>query len=162
MEQFNRLTLPFAQLLEKLPLPVTRRFQKARERLDATIYRIIEERRRSFEATGEDRGDLLSMLLAARDEEGDGTGMTDEQLRDGAMTIFLAGHETTANALTWTWYLLSQHPNIEAKFHAEIDEVLNGRVAHGGRLSALALHRDGLCRNDATCIRLPGSSGGAR
>jgi cytochrome P450 len=128
MEQFNRLTLPFAQLLEKLPLPVTRKFQKARERLDVTIYRIIEERRRSFEATGEDRGDLLSMLLAARDEEGDGTGMTDEQLRDEAMTIFLAGHETTANALTWTWYLLAQHPDIEAKFHAEIDEVLNGRL----------------------------------
>jgi cytochrome P450 len=119
---FNRLTLPFAQLLERLPLPATRRFQKARERLDATIYRIIDERR----ASGEDRGDLLSMLIAARDEEGDGSGMTDEQLRDEAMTIFLAGHETTANALTWTWYLLSQHPDIEARFHAEVDEVLKG------------------------------------
>ena len=119
---FNRLTLPFAQLLERLPLPATRRFQKARERLDATIYRIIDERR----AGGEDRGDLLSMLIAARDEEGDGSGMTDEQLRDEAMTIFLAGHETTANALTWTWYLLSQHPEIEARFHAEVDEVLKG------------------------------------
>ncbi len=128
MELFNRLTLPFAQLLERLPLPATRKFQRARERLDTTIYRIIEERRRSFEATGEDRGDLLSMLLAARDEEGDGTGMTDEQLRDEAMTIFLAGHETTANALTWTWYLLAQNPDIEAKLHAEIDEVLNGRL----------------------------------
>jgi cytochrome P450 len=106
MTQFNRLTLPFAQWLEKLPLPATRKFQQARARLDATIYRMIAERRRSFEASGEDRGDLLSMLLAARDTEGDGTGMTDEQLRDEAMTIFLAGHETTANALTWTWYLL--------------------------------------------------------
>jgi cytochrome P450 len=121
-ELFNRLTLPFAQLLERLPLPASRRFQKARERLDATIYRIINERR----ASGEDRGDLLSMLIAARDEEGDGSGMTDEQLRDEAMTIFLAGHETTANALTWTWYLLSQHPEIEARFHAEVDEVLKG------------------------------------
>ncbi len=121
-ELFNRLTLPFAQLLERLPLPATRRFQKARERLDATIYRIIDERR----ASGADRGDLLSMLIAVRDEEGDGTGMTDEQLRDEAMTIFLAGHETTANALTWTWYLLSQHPDIEARFHAEVDEVLKG------------------------------------
>lgn len=121
-ELFNRLTLPFAQLLERLPLPATRRFQKARERLDATIYRIIDERR----ASGEDRGDLLSMLIAARDEEGDGSGMTDEQLRDEAMTIFLAGHETTANALTWTWYLLSQHPDIEARFHAEVAEVLKG------------------------------------
>jgi cytochrome P450 len=121
-ELFNRLTLPFAQLLERLPLPATRRFQKARERLDSTIYRIINERR----ASEEDRGDLLSMLIAARDEEGDGSGMTDEQLRDEAMTIFLAGHETTANALTWTWYLLSQHPDIEARFHAEVDEVLKG------------------------------------
>jgi cytochrome P450 len=119
---FNRLSLPFAQLLDRLPLPATRRFQKARGRLDATIYRIINERR----ASGEDRGDLLSMLIAARDEEGDGTGMTDEQLRDEAMTIFLAGHETTANALTWTWYLLSQHPEVEAKFHAEVDEALKG------------------------------------
>lgn len=121
---FNRLTLPFAQLLERLPLPATRRFQKARERLDATIYRMINERRASVE----DRGDLLSMLIQARDEEGDGSGMTDLQLRDEAMTIFLAGHETTANALTWTWYLLSQHPEIEARFHAEVDDVLKGRL----------------------------------
>jgi cytochrome P450 len=124
MALFNRVTLPFSQYLEKLPLPATRRFQKARQRLDATIYRIIDERRRS----GEDRGDLLSMLIQARDEEGDGTGMTDEQLRDEAMTIFLAGHETTANALTWTWYLLSQNPEVETKLHAEIDELLNGRL----------------------------------
>jgi cytochrome P450 len=123
-ELFNSLTLPFAQLLERLPLPATRRFQKARERLDSTIYRIINERR----ASGEDRGDLLSMLIAARDEEGDGSGMTDEQLRDEAMTIFLAGHETTANALTWTWYLLSQHPEIEARFHAEVGGVLKGEL----------------------------------
>ncbi|HEY6402446.1 MAG TPA: cytochrome P450, partial [Blastocatellia bacterium] len=121
---FNRLTLPFSELLERLPLPATRRFQKARERLDATIYRIINERRES----GEDRGDLLSMLIQARDEEGDGSGMTDEQLRDESMTIFLAGHETTANALTWTWYLLSQHPEIEARFHSEVDEVLKGAL----------------------------------
>jgi cytochrome P450 len=121
---FNTLTLPFRQLLERLPLPASKRFLKARERLDATIYRIINERR----ASGEDRGDLLSMLIAARDEEGDGSGMTDEQLRDEAMTIFLAGHETTANALTWTWYLLSQHPEIEARFHAEVDEALKGAL----------------------------------
>lgn len=119
---FNRVSLPFAQWLDRLPLPATKRFQKARQRLDSTIYRIINERR----AAAVDRGDLLSMLIAARDDEGDGTGMTDEQLRDEAMTIFLAGHETTANALTWTWYLLSQHPEVEARFHAEVDEVLKG------------------------------------
>lgn len=128
MAQFNNLMLPFAQLLERLPLPSMRKFQQARERLDATIYRMIEERRRSGEGQLEERGDLLSMLIAARDEEGDGTGMTDEQLRDEAMTIFLAGHETTANALTWTWYLLSQHPAVEAELQAEVDAVLNGRL----------------------------------
>ncbi len=123
-ELFNRLTLPFSQLVERLPLPATKRFQRARERLDATVYRIIDERRTS----GRDHGDLLSMLIQARDEEGDGGGMTDEQLRDEAMTILLAGHETTANALAWTWYLLSQHPEVEAGFHAEVDEVLGGRL----------------------------------
>jgi cytochrome P450 len=122
LHEFNRMSLPFARLLARLPLPAKRRFREARERLDSTIYRMINERR----ASGEDRGDLLSMLIQARDEEGDGTGMTDKQLRDEAMTIFLAGHETTANALTWTWYLLSQHPEIEARFHAEVDDVLKG------------------------------------
>lgn len=125
MAMFNYLTLPFAQLLEKLPIPAMKRFKAARQRLDETIYRIIRQRRES----GEDRGDLLSMLIQARDTEGDGTGMTDLQLRDEAMTIFLAGHETTANALTWTWYLLSQNPEVEAKFHAEVDAVLSGRTA---------------------------------
>ena len=125
MKLFNYLTLPFSQLLERLPIPAMKRFKQARQRLDETIYRIIRERRES----GEDRGDLLSMLIQARDTEGDGTGMTDEQLRDEAMTIFLAGHETTANALAWTWYLLSQNPDAEAKFHAEVDGVLGGRTA---------------------------------
>lgn len=117
---FNAMMLPFSELLEKLPLPQKRRFERAKERLDTTIYRMIEERRRS----GKDHGDLLSMLLNARDEEGDGAGMTDRQVRDEALTIFLAGHETTANAMTWTWYLLSEHPEVEAKLHAEIDSVL--------------------------------------
>jgi cytochrome P450 len=123
MELFDMLLMPFSELLEKLPLPHVRRFKRAKERLDSTIYRIIAERRRS----GEDRGDLLSMLLSARDEEGDGGQMSDLQVRDEVMTIFLAGHETTANALTWTWYLLSQNPQVEAKLHEEIDAVLQGR-----------------------------------
>ena len=123
MQLFGRVTLPFTELLDKLPLPSNRRFQKARERLDATIYRIINERRKDRE----DRGDLLSMLLLAQDE-GDGSGMSDLQVRDEAMTLFLAGHETTANALTWSWYLLSQHSEPEARMHAEVDEALEGRV----------------------------------
>jgi len=124
MELFNTITIPFFELLQRLPLPQLRRFEKARDKLDKIVFRMIEERRSS----GEDRGDLLSMLLLAQDEEGDGGQMTDAQLRDELMTIFLAGHETTANALTWTWYLLSQNPDAEAKLHAEIDEVLGGRL----------------------------------
>jgi cytochrome P450 len=124
MDLFNTITVPFFDLLQKLPLPQFRRFDNAKLRLDTIIYRLIEERRRS----GKDRGDLLSMLLLAQDTEGDGGQMTDAQLRDELMTIFLAGHETTANALTWTWYLLSQNPKVEAKLHAEIDEVLEGRL----------------------------------
>jgi cytochrome P450 len=134
MSMFNRFTLPFGPLLAKLPMPANKRFKLARERLDATIYRLIDERRRS----GEDCGDLLSMLIQARDEEGDGTGMTDLQLRDEAMTIFLAGHETTANALTWTWYLISQHPEVEERFFSEVDEVLNGRLPAAEDYSRLA------------------------
>jgi cytochrome P450 len=118
------LTLPFAQTMERLLFRRFGRFKDARARLDSTIYRIIEERR----ATGCDRGDLLSMLLMARDEEGDGRGLTDLQVRDEAMTLFLAGHETTANALTWTWYLLSQHTEVERKLHSELDQVLGGRL----------------------------------
>jgi cytochrome P450 len=124
MDLFNQLTIPFFDLLQKLPLPSSRRFQEARARLDTIIYRLINDRRRS----GEDHGDLLSMLLLAQDEEGSGQ-MTDEQVRDEAITIFLAGHETTANALTWAWYLLSQNPAAEAKLHLEVDEVLGRRLA---------------------------------
>ena len=114
LEHFN-LLLPFSELLEYLPLPATLRFRRARRRLDATIYRLVEERR----ASGADRGDLLSMLLAARDD--DGSAMSDEQLRDEAMTLFLAGHETTAVLLSWAWWLLAHHPDVERALHAEVD-----------------------------------------
>lgn len=125
LELFNRLfTLPFGELLEKLPIPANRRFARARNRLDTTIARLIAERRRD---PGE-RADLLTLLLLAQDTEGDGGGMNDAQLRDEAMTIFLAGHETTANALTWTWYLLSQNPDVEKRFHEEVDSVLGARL----------------------------------
>ena len=145
-ESFNfGFYMPFGALIERLPFPATLRFRRARARLDATIYRLIAERRRS----GTDRGDLLSMLLLAQDTEGDGGGMTDLQLRDEAMTIFLAGHETTANALTWTWYLLSQHPDVEARMHAEIDSALGGRLPSADDLPAAALHANGAGRVDA-------------
>jgi cytochrome P450 len=125
MNGFNRLLLPFSEYFDALPLPGNRRRQAAAARLDATVYRMIAERR----ASGEERDDLLSLLLRARDDEGDGTGMSDKQLRDEALTIFLAGHETTANALTWTWYLLSQNPEAARRMYDEIRTALGGRLA---------------------------------
>jgi cytochrome P450 len=95
-----------------VPTPSNLRYSRAIEQLDTLIYRIIDQRRSS----GKDTGDLLSLLLMDRDED-DGTQMTNQQLRDEAMTLFLAGHETTANALTWTCFLLSGHPDVEAKLH---------------------------------------------
>jgi cytochrome P450 len=103
----------------RLPTPSNLRFRRAMNRLDQIIFSIIAERR----ASGADRGDLLSMLLHAQDED-DGRRMTDRQLRDEAMTLFMAGHETTANTLAWTWMLLAQNPAVEAKLHDELDAVL--------------------------------------
>jgi cytochrome P450 len=123
LKMFHLLMYPFAEVLEKLPLPMVRRYERMRLRLDSTIYRIINERRKS----GVDRHDLLSMLLLAQDED-DGQKMTDAQVRDEAMTLFLAGHETTANALSWTFYLLSQNPVAEANLHAELDEIIGSRA----------------------------------
>jgi cytochrome P450 len=121
-EMFRNLLLPFSQYLDKIPvLPSVRKFHRARKRLDETIYRLIAERR----ASGEDKGDLLSMLLAAQE---DGSGMSDKQVRDESLTLFVAGHETTATALTWSWYLLSQNPDVETKFHEELSSVLGGRL----------------------------------
>lgn len=134
---FPRFMIPFFSLIAKLPLPSNRRADAARRLLDTVIYRIIQERR----ASGTDQGDLLSLLLTARDEEGDGSGMTDQQLRDEVMTIILAGHETTANAMTWTWYLLSQHPTVEAQLHAELDTVLGGRLPTVADVPQLAYTR---------------------
>lgn len=117
--RFNRLF----PLPDWLPLPENRRTHRAMATLNRVIQGFIDERRR----TGEDRGDLLSMLMAAQDDE-NGGGMSDKQLHDEAMTVFGAGHETTSGALTWTFYLLSQHPEVEAALHAEIDRVLAGRA----------------------------------
>lgn len=119
------LLLPGSQYLQHLPLPVTRRYARAGKLLEQMIYRIIRERR----ASGVESGDLLSMLMRARDAEGDGSGMSDKQVRDEALTLFLAGHETTATGLAWTWYLLSRNPDAEQRMHEEIDTVLSGRRA---------------------------------
>ena len=124
MEAFRKLGLsPLGELVERLPLPIHKRLRRARERLDKVVYRIIDDHR----SQGIDQGDLLSMLLMARDEEGN--AMDDQQLRDEVMTLFLAGHETTSNALTWTWYLLAQNPEAREKVQQEVDTVLAGRPA---------------------------------
>src|ERR1700681_3606177 len=120
---FDTLLLPFSEWIQKLPLPPVLRFERARDRLDSIVYGLIAERR----ASGKDAGDLLSMLLLAQDEENDGR-MTDKQVRDEALTLLIAGHETTANALTWTWYLLSQNLAAEARMHEELERVLAGRL----------------------------------
>jgi cytochrome P450 len=106
----------------RLPTPGHYRYFNAVREIDKIIYRIIGERR----ASGSDEGDLLSMLLQAQDE--DGSQMSDAQLRDEVMTLFLAGHETTALALSWSWYLLAMHPEAERRFHAELADVLGGRT----------------------------------
>jgi cytochrome P450 len=106
-----------------IPTPLNLRIEHAIRRLERILESIIAQRR----ASGSDRGDLLSMLLQARDDE-NGRQMSDRQLRDEVMTLFLAGHETTANTLAWAWVLLARHPEAEARLHAEIDLVLGPRL----------------------------------
>ncbi len=117
-----------------VPTAENRRKRTAIAVVDRVIRRIIRERR----ASGEDRGDLLSMLLAAVDEEGDGTGMTDEQARDESITLFNAGHDTTASSFTCTWYLLATHPDVATRVLEEVRTVLQGRAATYADLPALA------------------------
>jgi cytochrome P450 len=136
VNQFPRMLFPLSEYLDKVPLPGTRKFFNALETLDNTVYHLIEERRRSKE----DKDDLLSMLLWAQDEEG-GEGLTDVQVRDEAMTLFLAGQESTANSLVWTWYLISQHPDVEEKLHDEIHSVLGERLPAVDDLQKLVFTR---------------------
>jgi cytochrome P450 len=123
MEIYNFLVaFPRMEQFLFLPVPKIIRFRRSKARLDAIVSRLIPEHR----AANVDRGDLLSMLIRSRYEE-NATGMSDEQIRDEVLTIFLAGYETVANALTWTWYLLSQNPEVEQKLHAELGKVLGSR-----------------------------------
>jgi cytochrome P450 len=115
-----------------VPSPRNIRAKLGIKRLEKVIYRIIADRR----ASGRDTGDLLSILLQAQDE--DGGHMDDRQLRDETITLFLAGHETTANTLAWTWWLLAQNPTVEKKFHEELDGVLNGSAPQVDDLPKLA------------------------
>jgi cytochrome P450 len=112
--------IPHGGILDHMPLPATRHFHKARARLYAIVLEVIAQRR----LTGEDRGDLLSLLIHARKS---GDIKDDEQLRNEVLATLIAGHETTATTLAWAWYLLSQHPEVEAELHRELDTVLGGR-----------------------------------
>jgi cytochrome P450 len=119
-----------------LPRRRDREWRQAVAALDSVIYGMIAERRRS----GEDRGDLFSMLMLARDED-TGHQMSDRQLRDELLTMLVAGHETTATALTWAWALLDRHPEAATKLHAELDAVLGDRAPTGADLPRLAYTR---------------------
>jgi cytochrome P450 len=122
-EDFSRRRARLFELPKWVPTPARRRNRAAIAQLDRLVYEIIGARR----ASGEDRGDLLSILLAARDAD-DGRRMTDQQVRDETMTLFLAGHETTAVSLSWTWYLLAQYPDVEKRLAEELAGVLGGRL----------------------------------
>jgi cytochrome P450 len=109
------------------PSPMRQRMASSVSALNEVIYGMIRERRR-LEVAPEGDVDLLHMLVSARDEEGDGAGLEDVEIRDQLVTLFIAGHETTSHALSWTWKLLSEHAEVEAKLHRELAEVLGGRV----------------------------------
>jgi cytochrome P450 len=127
------VAFPMLESVLHLPIPGVMKFRRSRAKLDAVVASLIAKRRTLSRSELEGRGDLLSMLMASRDEDGSGKGMNDVQVRDELLTIFLAGYETVANALTWTWYLLSQNPKAVDKMYAEVAEVLgtgsNARTA---------------------------------
>lgn len=123
LEETNRRILSFLALPLWVPTASNREYRAAVRVLDDVVFKIIDARRKG-QSTGTD---LLQMLMEARDEE-TGAGMDDRQLRDEVMTLFLAGHETTANALAWTVWLVARHPEVEAKLRAEVQQVLGGRV----------------------------------
>jgi cytochrome P450 len=124
LEEIDRRTRLLTPITNYLPTPWNFKVRRSKRILDNLVYKIIAERKTQGAHA---HRDLLAMYMNAVDEE-TGTGMTDLQLRDEVMNIFIAGHETTANALTWLWLLLSQNPDVEKKIRAEVDEVLGGRA----------------------------------
>jgi len=123
LEQFPAMLRPFSEIFDHVPTRGRLRFWRGKRDLDRIVYRLMEEHRRD----GRDLGDLLSMLIESR--EADGERLSESQIRDEALTILLAGHETTANAMSWTFYLLQRHPDVEEKLRAHVDAVLGGRDA---------------------------------
>ena len=134
----KRLQSPIGHVLDKIPvLPAVRGARKAKKELDSLVYQLIADRRRreqGYNNIGKSHDeDLLSRLMEAQDSDSpinNQEKMSDKQVRDEVMTIFIAGHETTSNALTWTFYLLSQNQDIETKLHNEIDSVLGHSICN--------------------------------
>jgi cytochrome P450 len=124
LKMFMDLTNPISTLLKNIPTPKKMKFKKASKFFDELINKMIEERRKDKE----EKNDLLSILVNAQDEEDNQKKMNNKQLKDEILTLFLAGHETTSNLLTWTFYLLSQNPTIEEKLQEELKEKLNGDI----------------------------------
>jgi len=122
MNSFPRMLFPYSEYLDNLPLPHNIRFRKALKNLDEIVYSIIDEKKSSRSESY----DLVSLLLEAKDEEGK-SFFTDKQIRDEVITFFIAGQETTANALSWTWYLIANNTKVEERMKAELSEVLNDR-----------------------------------
>ena len=123
-EFFDYLTIALLPVLIHMPLPRVRRFKQACAELDQATQRVIAQRRN---VAHPDADDLLSLMLDARDIDGDGSGLSDDQIRDESLTLITAGHETTGNGLNWAWYMLAQHAEVEARFHEELDTVLDDR-----------------------------------
>lgn len=133
---FRRLMSPIGPLLDRLPIPETRRLRQSGAALDQIVANLIAQRRQQG-----DGNDLLSLLLTAHQTGSEDAPMTDRQVRDEVLTLMLAGHETTANALTFAWWLLAQHPDIAAKLSAEVDQVLQGRLPTATDLEGLRYTR---------------------
>jgi cytochrome P450 len=136
MREFPGSVSLTSELTDLLPLPSRRRFERARASLDAIIYGLIAARRAAGSGAPDD---VLSLLLAARDGD---AAMDDRQIRDEMMTLFLAGHETTANALAWTWYLLARHPAAARRLQDEVRAVLGGRAPSAADVPELRFTRD--------------------
>ena len=132
---FRRVT-DATGVLTRLPTPGNRRFEKAADYLRRTINEVIGD----YRASGVDHGDLLSMMLFARGDDGE-QAVTDRQLHDEVMTFFIAGSNTISNTLSWAFHALATHPEIEQRLHAEVDEVLAGRPAHYRDVSRLEYTR---------------------
>jgi cytochrome P450 len=129
---FRRLVMPW-ELLDKIPTPGNRRFDRAQNRLSHHTGQLIT----NYRGADVNHGDLLSMLLAARDD--DGQGLADSEIHDQVLTFFLAGSETVSSVLSWAWHLLGCHPDIQARLHNEVDTVLDGRVAEYHKIPQLKL-----------------------